>query len=82
MNAVLLAEDLKVAWRVKVNEKGIVQCEEISKYAKGLIEGDERRVLKKNMMEMKEASQLALSQDGSSTKSLSEVANIWKEHKN
>ncbi|XP_062026570.1 hydroquinone glucosyltransferase-like [Rosa rugosa] len=82
MNAVLLAEDLKVAWRVKVNEKGIVQCEEISKYAKGLIEGDEGRVLKKKMMELKEASQLALSQDGSSTKSLSEVANIWKEHKN
>ncbi|XP_062030406.1 hydroquinone glucosyltransferase-like [Rosa rugosa] len=82
MNVVLLAEDLKVAWRVEVNEKGIVQCEEISKYARGLIEGDEGRVLKKKMMELKEASQLALSQDGSSTKSLSEVVNIWKEHKN
>ncbi|XP_062028571.1 hydroquinone glucosyltransferase-like [Rosa rugosa] len=56
MNAVLLAEDLKVAWRVKVNEKGIVQCQEISKYAEGLIEGDEGRVLKKKMMELKEPS--------------------------
>ncbi|XP_004298887.1 PREDICTED: hydroquinone glucosyltransferase-like [Fragaria vesca subsp. vesca] len=81
-NAVLLAEGIKVAWRVKVNDKGIVEREEICKYAKGLIEGDEGKVLRKKMMELKKASQLALSPDGSSTKSLSEVANMWKEHKN
>ncbi|PRQ17465.1 putative hydroquinone glucosyltransferase [Rosa chinensis] len=82
MNSVLLAEDLKVAWRVKVNDKGIVEREEIAKYAKGLIEGDEGKLLKKKMIELKEASQVALSQDGSSTKSLAEVAQIWKGHKN
>lgn len=81
-NAVLLAEGIKVAWRVKVNDKGIVEREEICKYAKGLIEGDEGKVLRKKMMELKKASQLALSPDGWSTKSLSEVANMLKEHKN
>ncbi|XP_062027500.1 hydroquinone glucosyltransferase-like [Rosa rugosa] len=82
MNAVLLAQDLTVAWRVKMNDKGIVESQDIAKYAKGLIEGEEGKVLRKRMIELKEASQMALSQNGSSTKSLGEVAQIWKDHKN
>ncbi|KAL6174824.1 hypothetical protein ACLB2K_051469 [Fragaria x ananassa] len=82
MNAVLLDEDLKVAWRVKMNDKGIVESQDIAKYAKGLIEGEEGDVLRKRIVELKDASQVALSQDGSSSKSLAEVAQIWKDHKN
>ncbi|KAK9927014.1 hypothetical protein M0R45_024219 [Rubus argutus] len=82
MNAVLLSEDIKVAWRVKLNERGIVGSRDIGKHAKDLIEGDEGKLLKKKMIELKEAAKVALSQDGSSTKSLAEVAEIWKGHKN
>ncbi|XP_050377613.1 hydroquinone glucosyltransferase-like [Argentina anserina] len=77
LNAVLLAEDIKVACRVKVNERGIVESRDIAKYAKELIEGDEGKLLKKKIMELKEAAKVALSQDGSSTRSLAEVADIW-----
>ncbi|XP_004300860.1 PREDICTED: hydroquinone glucosyltransferase-like [Fragaria vesca subsp. vesca] len=82
MNAVLVSEDIKVAWRVKMNEKGIVESRDIEKYAKNLIEGDEGKLLKKKMMELKEAANIALSQDGSSTRSLAEVAGIWNSHMN
>ncbi|KAL6174823.1 hypothetical protein ACLB2K_051468 [Fragaria x ananassa] len=82
MNAVLVSEDIKVAWRVKMNEKGIVESRDIEKYAKNLIEGDEGKLLKRKMMELKEAANIALSQDGSSTRSLAEVAGIWNSHMN
>ncbi|KAL6280556.1 hypothetical protein ACE6H2_017437 [Prunus campanulata] len=77
MNAVLLADDIKIAWRVKMNDKGIVEAQDIAKYARGLIEGDEGRLLRNKMKELK----VALSQQGSSTKSLAEVAEILKGNK-
>ncbi|BFG31909.1 hypothetical protein CerSpe_181830 [Prunus speciosa] len=80
-NAVLLADDIKIAWRVKMNDKGIVEGKDIAKYARGLIEGDEGRLLRNKMKELKEAAKVALSQQGSSTKSLAEVAEILKGHK-
>ncbi|KAM5572206.1 hydroquinone glucosyltransferase-like [Rosa sericea] len=82
MNAVLLSEGIKVAWRVKINDRGIVESRDIEKYARDLIEGDEGKLLKKKMMELKEAAKVALSQYGSSTKSLADVAEIWNGHKN
>ncbi|GLT53671.1 hypothetical protein SLA2020_269280 [Shorea laevis] len=81
MNSVLLADDLKVALRVKVNDKGLVGREDIANYARGVIEGEEGKLLKRKMKEVKNAAERALSQDGSSTKSLAEVARIWKSHK-
>ncbi|PQM36756.1 hydroquinone glucosyltransferase-like [Prunus yedoensis var. nudiflora] len=77
INAVLLADDIKIAWRVKMNDKGIVEGQDIAKYARGLIEGDEGRLLRNKMKELK----VALSQQGSSTKSLAEVAEILKGNK-
>ncbi|KAM1025147.1 hypothetical protein ACFX13_039052 [Malus domestica] len=77
-NAVLLADDIKIAWRVKVNEKGIVESQDIAKYARGLIEGDEGKLPRKKVKELQEASKVALSPEGLSTKSLAEVAQIWK----
>ncbi|KAH7550160.1 hypothetical protein ACOSQ2_024940 [Xanthoceras sorbifolium] len=78
MNAVLLTDDLKVALRVKVNENGLVGREDIAKYARGLIEGEEGKLLRNNMSKLKDAAAIVLSQDGSSTKSLAKVAQIWK----
>ena len=78
MNAVLLTDDLKVAWRVKVNENGIVGREAIAEYAKGLIEGEEGNLLRNKMKDIKNAATKALS-DGS-TRSLLDVAQIWNNH--
>ncbi|KAH0974980.1 hypothetical protein GBA52_016879 [Prunus armeniaca] len=67
-----------VALGVKLNDKGIVESQDIAKYVRGLIEGDEGKLLRNKMKGYKEAAKLALSQEGSSTKSLAEVARVWK----
>ncbi|BBH03453.1 UDP-Glycosyltransferase superfamily protein, partial [Prunus dulcis] len=77
-NRALLVDGLKVAVVVKCNDKGIVESQDIAKYVRGLIEGDEGKLLRNNMKGYKEAAKLALSQEGSSTKSLAEVAQVWK----
>nr|XP_048320307.1 hydroquinone glucosyltransferase-like isoform X2 [Ziziphus jujuba var. spinosa] len=82
MNAVLLADDLKVALRVKLNDKGLVGSEDVAEYAKGLIEGEEGKMLRNRMKDLKEAASVALTKEGSSTKSLAEVVQIWNTHKN
>ncbi|KAF5952858.1 hypothetical protein HYC85_010802 [Camellia sinensis] len=78
MNAVMLSEGLKVALRPNINQNGIVGREEIAGTVKALMEGDEGKMLRNRMLELKEAALKALSKDGSSTKSLSELAHKWK----
>ncbi|XVE64712.1 hypothetical protein DITRI_Ditri07aG0123600 [Diplodiscus trichospermus] len=78
MNAVLLADDLKVALRVKENENGLVGREDIAKFVKGLIKGEEGKVLRNKMGKLKDAANMVLSPEGSSTKSLAKVVEIWK----
>ncbi|KAF2297935.1 hypothetical protein GH714_005664 [Hevea brasiliensis] len=78
MNCVLLVEDLKVALRVKVNDNGLVGREDIANYARTILQEEEGKLLGKRMKELKNAAVKVLSQDGSSTKSLAYVANIWK----
>lgn len=81
MNAVLLTDDLKVSLRVKVNENGLVGREDIANYAKGLIQG-EGNLLRNKMRVLKDAAANALNPDGSSTKSLAQVAQKWKNPEN
>ncbi|XP_021896985.1 hydroquinone glucosyltransferase-like isoform X2 [Carica papaya] len=78
MNAVLLADDLKVAFRVRENEEGIVVREDISRYAREIMEGEDGKMVRKKMREFKDSALNALSQDGSSTKSLAKVVETWK----
>lgn len=78
MNSVLLADDLKVALRVRVNENGLVVKEDIANYASTILKGEEGQLLRKRMKELKNTAVKVLSQDGSSTKSLAYVANSWK----
>lgn len=77
MNSVLLTDDLKVAFRVKMNEDGIVEREEIAKLGKKLIEGEEGEELRKKMKYFKDSAAEALTENGSSFKSLVEVASKW-----
>ncbi|KAF8413298.1 hypothetical protein HHK36_001276 [Tetracentron sinense] len=81
MNAVMLTEGLKVALRPKVDENGLVRREEIAKVVKGLLEGEEGKKIRNKMRDLKDAASNVLREDGSSTKSLSEVAHKWKNHK-
>ncbi|XP_058225670.1 hydroquinone glucosyltransferase [Rhododendron vialii] len=78
MNAVMLIEDVKVALRPKVGENGIVGRVEIAKVVKGLMEGEEGKQARTRMRDLKDAAERVLSADGSSTRSLAELAQKWK----
>ncbi|KAK4738888.1 hypothetical protein R3W88_002585 [Solanum pinnatisectum] len=79
MNAVMLSEDVKVALRPKVNEEnGIVGRLEIAKVVKGLMEGEEGKGVRSRMRGLKDAAAKVLSEDGSSTKALAELATKLK----
>ncbi|PNX92419.1 hydroquinone glucosyltransferase-like protein [Trifolium pratense] len=78
MNAVLLSDGIKVGMRPRVNENGIVERIEIAEVIKCLIVGEEGEKLRNRMKELKEAANSALKEDGSSTKSFSQLAFKWK----
>nr|WGG89227.1 glycosyltransferase UGT37 [Helleborus thibetanus] len=80
MNAIML-NDMKVALRPKFDTNGIVRRVEIAEVIKGLMEGEEGKRLRNKMKDLKDAAAAVLSEHGSSTKSLSEVALRWKNHK-
>ncbi|KAL6124078.1 hypothetical protein ACLB2K_076594 [Fragaria x ananassa] len=73
MNANVLCEGLKVALRPKVNENGMVGCEEICRIVKELMEGEEGFRVRERMNGWKKAANKALSEEGSSIKALSEL---------
>ncbi|KAL1220725.1 UDP-glycosyltransferase 72B3 [Cardamine amara subsp. amara] len=78
MNALLLVEDVGAALRPRLGEDGIVQREEVVRVVKGLMEGEEGTVVRKKMKELKERVVRVLSNDGFSTKSLTQVSLKWK----
>jgi hydroquinone glucosyltransferase len=78
MNAVLLSEGIKVGLRPIVNENGIVERVEVSKVTKCLMEGEEGEKLRNNMKELKENASNAVGKDGSSTKTISQLAFKWR----
>jgi hydroquinone glucosyltransferase len=78
MNAVLVTEGLKVGLRPRVNENGIVERVEVAKVIKCLMEGDECEKLHNNMKELKEVASNALKEDGSSTKTISQLTVKWR----
>ncbi|XP_027337151.1 hydroquinone glucosyltransferase-like [Abrus precatorius] len=74
MNAVLLTNGLKVAIRPKLNEKGIVEREEIAEVIKNLMVGEEGKEIRQRMKKLKSAANDALKEDGSSTRTLTQLA--------
>ncbi|KAF7844944.1 hydroquinone glucosyltransferase-like [Senna tora] len=78
MNAALLNDQFKVALRPKVNEKGIVEREEVSRVVKCLMEGDEGKEMGRRVEMFKDAAIKALDKDGSSTEALENVVTKWK----
>lgn len=78
MNAVSVTQDIKVALRPRVSENGLVEREEIAQIVKGLMEGEEGKNLRYKMKDLKEAAAETLSQNGYSTRQISELALKWK----
>jgi len=78
MNAVMLTEDLKVTLRPKAGPNGLINRTEIAVAIKGLMEGEEGKRIRNRMKDLKDAAGRAVSEHGSSTKALSEVALKWK----
>ncbi|CAL5331318.1 unnamed protein product [Camellia sinensis] len=82
MNAVMLTEGLNVALRPKSDKTGLVRREEIAKVVKSLMEGEEGKKLRQRTVGLKDAAANVLSKDGTSTKSLSELAFKWQNQMN
>ncbi|MFX6534594.1 hypothetical protein ABTG41_10055, partial [Acinetobacter baumannii] len=78
MNAVLLSEDLKVAFWVRENGSGFVDREEVARLVRSLFEGEEGMDIRNRMRNFKALAAQALSQDGASTKSLASVVENWR----
>ncbi|KAL0905993.1 hypothetical protein M5K25_024452 [Dendrobium thyrsiflorum] len=78
MNAMMLVEGVKIAIRPKKGDDGLIDSEEIARVVKELMEGEEGKVLRNRVKELKEATAVALAEGGSSYKALNEVADKWK----
>ncbi|KAL7203853.1 hypothetical protein ACSBR2_016998 [Camellia fascicularis] len=74
MNAVMLTEGLKVALRPKSHESGLVGREKIAEVVKSLMEGEDGKEVRRRMEGPKYATAKVLSDEGSSAKSLSDLA--------
>ncbi|CAL5381321.1 unnamed protein product [Camellia sinensis] len=74
MNAVMLTEGLKVALRPKSHESGLVGREEIAEVVKSLMEGEDGKEVRRRMEGLKNAAAKVFSGEGSSAKSLSDLA--------
>ncbi|KAL3635088.1 hypothetical protein CASFOL_022142 [Castilleja foliolosa] len=77
MNAVFLRDGLKGAIRVKGNENGVVERGEVCGVVKELMEGEEGKMIRERMMDVKIAAEKALSKEGSSSKALAHVVQEW-----
>jgi hydroquinone glucosyltransferase len=71
MNAVLLNEGVKVALRVKANENGVVEVDEIARIVKDLMEGEEGNKAREKMKVLSELAKKAMGEDGDAMKTLS-----------
>ncbi|KEH18133.1 UDP-glucosyltransferase family protein [Medicago truncatula] len=72
MNAILIVEGLKVGLKIKFNENGIAEREEIAKVVRHLMLGEERSEIRQRIEELKDDAACALAEDGSSTRALCE----------
>lgn len=80
-NAALIVDSLKVAVRVESNDddgKKMKKKEGIAKVIKSVMEGEEGKEVRRRMKNLKDDAASALMEDGSSTKTLSDLAIKWR----
>ncbi|CAL1371666.1 unnamed protein product [Linum trigynum] len=78
MVAVQLVKHLKIALRPIAGEDGLIRREEISKVVRNLMVGEEGLAVRNKMNVLKEAAKNAMSEEGSSMKSLELLVSQWK----
>lgn len=79
MNAAMLSEDLKIAVRLRADDgNGLVGRIDIANSVKDVMEGERGKQLRKQTRGLKDAAKMALSDDGSSTKSLADLVRFWE----
>ncbi|CAI0455482.1 unnamed protein product [Linum tenue] len=78
MNAVLLEKDFEIALRPRAGENGVIGREEIARVVKGLMHVEEGAAVRERMAKLKVAAAEAVTEGGSSTKSLGELVSNWK----
>ncbi|XP_064948266.1 hydroquinone glucosyltransferase-like [Musa acuminata AAA Group] len=79
MNALMLADRLKVALRVKAREDGVVRREEISAAVAELMKGEEGRAARERVRQLQVAATAAAAVGGTSHEALAEVVAKWKD---
>lgn len=77
MNVILLAGDLKAALAIN-NDNCLVSREEIAETVRKLFDGEGGKRVRNKIKDLKDVAAMALSQDGTSARSLAEVAQIWQ----
>ncbi|XP_047181459.1 hydroquinone glucosyltransferase-like [Vigna umbellata] len=81
-NAALVSDGLKVALRPKMKNpsgiNGVVVKEEIVKLIKAVMEGLEGEEIRRKVKELKKLANCAMMGDGSSTRTIANLANKWK----
>ncbi|MBA0592951.1 hydroquinone glucosyltransferase [Gossypium raimondii] len=84
MNSTMLVEDIGVAIKPKMEagQQTIVGRKEIERVVRMVMEGEEGKVIRSRVKELKESATKALDSSGSSYESLSCVANYWKANHN
>ncbi|KAK8570391.1 hypothetical protein V6N13_003074 [Hibiscus sabdariffa] len=78
MNATMLTEDIGVALRPRRNENGLIPRDEIARAVQVLMEAEQGKDIRRKIKHLKEAAANTLSENGCSTKALSDVATKWR----
>ncbi|CAH1439018.1 unnamed protein product [Lactuca virosa] len=77
MNRVYLVEEMKVALAVDMSSDGFVTATAVEEKVKELMEGEEGRVVREQILEMSERAKAATEDDGSSRVEFFKLTNSW-----
>ncbi|KAG0493245.1 hypothetical protein HPP92_004239 [Vanilla planifolia] len=78
INAEMLVKGVKVALRPIVGEDGVMRKEAVANVVKELMEGERGKEVRNRIRVMMKEAAKAMEQEGPSSKSLANIANLWK----
>ncbi|KAG0493236.1 hypothetical protein HPP92_004230 [Vanilla planifolia] len=78
INAEMLVKGVKVALRPIVGEDGVMRKEAVANVVKELMEGEGGKEVRNRIRVMMKEAAKAMEQEGPSSKSLANIANLWK----
>ncbi|KAF8044095.1 hypothetical protein BT93_A2160 [Corymbia citriodora subsp. variegata] len=81
-NRVLLVQEMRITLPVDESEDGSVSLEEVEKRVRELMESEEGKMVREQVLAMKEEAKAALSPSGSSRSALAGLIETWKRKRN